>query len=69
MAPGDAAVYLDVSVDALAKFERTDPDFPVHRLGRGPRAHRRYYAAELDAWLRNRCSTGNRDDTTAEGAA
>ena len=52
----EAATYLGVTLDGLAKLIAGDPEFPVHRLGRGPKAHRRFYRSELDAWLRSRCS-------------
>jgi hypothetical protein len=38
---------------------------PVHRLGSGPKAQRRCYRAELDSWLRSRCS----DNTPAREVA
>jgi hypothetical protein len=51
-----AAAYLGLSLNGLNKIVRNDPSFPVHRMGTGPRAHRRFYRSELDRWLRNRCS-------------
>ena len=56
MPPREAASYLGVTLDGLAKLIAGDPAFPVHRLGRGPKAHRRFYRSELDTWLRSRCS-------------
>lgn len=60
-----AATYLDVTVDSLSKIIRDDDTFPVHRIGKGPKAHRRFYRSEIDAWLRNRCS----DNTPATSAS
>jgi excisionase family DNA binding protein len=57
MSARDAAAYLDITVDGLAKLIREDRTFPVHRLGNGPRAHRRFYRSELDRWLTKRCRT------------
>jgi len=52
----EAATYLDITLAGLAKIISEDPTFPVHRMGSGPKAHRRFYRSELDAWLRSRCS-------------
>lgn len=65
MAPPDACDYLDVTITGLARLIRMNPDFPVHRLGDGPKAHRRFYRSELDAWLRNRCTAADTDRRTA----
>ena len=56
MPPPAAAKYLGITVAGLGKLIADDPRFPVHRLGDGPKAHRRFYRSELDAWLRSRCS-------------
>lgn len=53
-----AADYLRITVEGLDKLIRDSDAFPVHRLGNGPRAHRRFYRSEIDAWLRSRCSEG-----------
>ena len=67
MTAGEAAAYLTITLEGLAKLIREDPSMPVHRLGRGPKAHRRFYRSELDAWLRSRCSTRTPDQTTRVG--
>jgi len=58
MAAGEAAHYLGVSVDMLARFEKEG--LVTHRLGTGPKAQRRWYRTDLDAFVtrasRNRCS-------------
>lgn len=57
MTPKMAADYLGVTVEGLGKLIAADEDFPVHRLGSGPKAHRRFYRSDLDLWLKSRCST------------
>ena len=69
LTPKMAAEYLGVTVEGIGKLIAANPDFPVHRLGNGPKAHRRFYRADLDAWLRSRCSTRTPDQTTRDGAA
>jgi len=58
MAAAEAADYLGVGVDMLARFEKEG--LVTHRLGSGPKAQRRWYRDELDAFVkrasRNRCS-------------
>lgn len=58
MAAAEAAHYLGVAVDMLARFEKDG--LVTHRLGNGPKAQRRWYRTDLDAYVtrasRNRCS-------------
>jgi len=58
MAAAEAAAYLDVGIDMLARFEKEG--LVTHRLGTGPKAQRRWYRADLDDFVRrasrNRCS-------------
>ncbi len=56
MTAKQAAAYLQVGPDRLRSWELR-AGLPTHRLGNGPKAERRYYAAELDAWLKSRCIT------------
>lgn len=53
MTPAEAADYLSVTPQTLRVYER-DLGLPVHRLGDGPKAQRRFYLAELDEWVRSR---------------
>jgi hypothetical protein len=56
-----AAEYLGVGVDMLARFEKDG--LVTYRLGDGPKARRRWYRSDLDAYVtrvsRNRCSEGS----------
>lgn len=58
----DACAYLKVTDRTLARW--VELGAPVHRIGSGPKAPRRFYRSELDRWVRNRCS-----DITARSAA
>lgn len=51
----DAARYLEVTTRTVDRWIR-EQDLPVHRLGTGPKARKRFFASELDTWIRNRCS-------------
>jgi excisionase family DNA binding protein len=65
-APGNmyrAAEHLDVTPRTIARWIEQH-DLPVHRVGVGRRAVQRFYRAELDQWLRSRCS-----DSTPGGAS
>ena len=55
MTARQAAAYLQVSPQKLRDWE-LEQNLPVHRLGNGPKAQRRFYKAELDTWLRSRCT-------------
>jgi hypothetical protein len=55
MTATEAAHYLRINYRQMTRLQR-DPSFPVHRIGTGPKAVRRYYRAELDRWLRSRWS-------------
>ena len=58
-----AADYLQVNPTKLREWEARY-GLPVHRLGAGPKAHRRFYRDELDRWVKSRCITptpGNGD--------
>jgi DNA-binding transcriptional MerR regulator len=70
MNAAEAAEYLGVGIDMLARFEKEG--LVTHRLGTGPKAQRRWYRADLDAFVtrvsRNRCSpepAGQGDGTAA----
>ena len=53
MTAKQAAAYLQISWQKLRDWE-TKFGLPVHRLGNGPKAQRRFYKIELDQWLRSR---------------
>jgi excisionase family DNA binding protein len=55
MTAREGAAYLGVSRQTFDKYV-AQQGLPVHRLGTGPKAQRRVYASEIDAWLRNRWS-------------
>lgn len=63
MAPPEAARYLGVTPQTLRVYEK-DHGLPVHRMGTGPKAQRRFYRTELDRWLRSRW-TANAPGQTA----
>lgn len=54
MTAKQAADYLQVSWQQLRVWE-VEYGLPVHRLGTGPKAQRRFYREELDQWVRSRC--------------
>lgn len=60
MDASEAAAYLGVGLTKLRDWER-EQNLPVHRLGSGPKAHRRFYRSELDTWLRSRCTANPPD--------
>ena len=60
----EAAAYLSVTPRTVDRFICED-ELPVHRMGDGPKAQKRFYRSELDAWLRSRCS----DNTPAREVA
>ena len=62
MTPAQAANYLQVNIVKLGEWEKRYR-LPTHRLGTGPKAHRRYFRDELDSWLKSRCT-----DTTPDQA-
>lgn len=51
-----AAAYLQTGIDRLWMWEKRY-NLPTHRLGTGPKAQRRYFRSELDAWVKSRCIT------------
>jgi excisionase family DNA binding protein len=55
MTAREGAAYLGVARQTFDKYV-AEQGLPVHRLGNGPKAQRRVYASEIDAWLRSRCS-------------
>jgi len=57
MSIDQAAAFLGVTTRTVDRWIITE-DLPVHRLGKGPKAPKRFYRSELDAWIRirNRCS-------------
>jgi len=64
MSVDEAAAYLLVTSRTVDRWIATG-GLPVHRLGDGPKAPKRFYRSELDAWVRSRCS----DNTPAREAA
>jgi hypothetical protein len=67
MTARQAAAYLQVGLARLRQWE-AQYGLPTHRLGAGPKAQRRYFAAELDGWIKSRCiDTAPGDDTEAVG--
>lgn len=50
-----AAEHFGVTPRTIDRWEKEE-GLPVHRLGRGPKAHKRYDPLELDVWARSRCS-------------
>ena len=54
MTAKQAADYLQVNWQKLRDWE-VRLGLPVHRLGVGPKAQRRFYRAELDQWVKSRC--------------
>ena len=66
MTAAEAAEYLGVGVEMLARYEKEG--LVTYRLGDGPKAPRRWYRSDLDDFVRraarNRCSPespGDRD--------
>ena len=55
MSVDQAAAYLGVTSRTVDRWI-SNSGLPVHRLGAGPKAQKRFYRSELDAWIRNRCS-------------
>jgi len=64
MSIDQAAKHLQVTPRTVDRYVNA-AGLPVHRMGSGPKAHKRFYRSELDAWLRSRCSDNGAD----EGAA
>jgi predicted DNA-binding transcriptional regulator AlpA len=57
MTAHEVAARLRVTLGAVASYEKlTDNPLPVHRLGSGPRAPKRYVRGEVEAWIRSRWS-------------
>jgi excisionase family DNA binding protein len=56
------AEYLDVTARTIDRWIREE-GLPVHRLGSGPQARKRFYRSEIDEWVRSRCS----DNTPRNG--
>jgi len=50
-----AADHFGVTGRTIDRWEK-EAGLPVHRLGIGPKARKRYDVIELDVWARNRCS-------------
>lgn len=48
-----AAEYLDVTAKTVDRWIR-ELGLPVHRIGSGPQARKRFYRSEIDEWVRNR---------------
>lgn len=63
MTPAEAARYLQVTPQTLRTYER-DLGLPVHRLGAGPKAQRRFYRVELDTWVKSRWTANSPGQTT-----
>jgi excisionase family DNA binding protein len=59
MTSAEAAEYLSVPRDSLTRLEKRG--LPVHRMGTGPKAPKRYFAAELDTWLKSKCNAQTPD--------
>lgn len=55
MTAKQAAAYMGVSRQTFDKYVKAGW-VPVHRLGDGPKAHRRFFESELKIAIRNRCS-------------
>ena len=64
MTPREAAAYLRLNPRTFDEKVRTD-GVPVHRIGSGPKAQRRFYRVELDTWLRSKCSDSTADESVA----
>lgn len=58
MAAREAAAYLGVGIDMLARFEKEG--LVTHRLTSGPKAQRRWYRADLDAFVQRPLATKGR---------
>jgi hypothetical protein len=57
MTAHEVAARLRVTLGAVANYEKLDKNpLPVHRLGTGPRAPKRYVRGEVEAWIRSRWS-------------
>ena len=63
MTAAEVCAYLSVTLETLGRFER-ELNLPTHRLGTGPKAQRRYYRNEVDAWVKSRW-TANQPGQTA----
>ena len=50
-----AADHFSVTGRTIDRWEK-EAGLPVHRLGIGTKARKRYDLVELDQWARNRCS-------------
>jgi DNA-binding transcriptional MerR regulator len=61
-----AAQYLDVTPRTIDRWERT-LGLPVHRIGKGNSARKRYYRSELDEWVRNRYTADAADHPASGG--
>lgn len=55
MTAAQAAAYMGVSRQTFDKYVKAGW-VPVHRLGSGPKAHRRFFESELKIAIRNRWS-------------
>lgn len=49
----EAAAFLGVTPRTVDRWIRLEA-LPVHRLGSGPKAQKRFYLSELDQWIRSR---------------
>lgn len=66
MTAKQAAAYLQIGLDRLGEFEKHH-ELPTHRLGTGPKAQRRYFKDELDAWLKFRWTAKTADRQASRG--
>jgi hypothetical protein len=51
----DMCDWLQIGPSTLTKLEKEE-GLPVHRLGSGPKAPRRYLQPEVVEWFKSRCS-------------
>lgn len=56
----DVCRMFQVSLETLKRME-DEWGFPVHRLGTGPKAPRRYELEAVLIWFRSRCSVNHGD--------
>lgn len=60
MTAQEVAERLRVTLASVAAYEKLEENpLPVHRLGTGPKAPKRYVRGEVEAWIRSRWSDRN----------
>ena len=56
MTAKQAAAYLQIDLATATTLGSSTIGLPVHRIGTRPKAARRFYRDELDAWVKSRCT-------------